>query len=206
MNQLKLFVNTSFTSPYAMSAFVALHEKGLTFDIATVDLKTKENKATGYSALSLTQRVPTLLHGDFALSESSAITEYLDEAFPGTKLYPQGLEHRARARQVQAWIRSDLMPIRIERSTDVVFYGVKKGPLSDEAKLAADNLFAVTEALLPEGADNLFGEWSIADTDLAVMLNRLIMHGDTVPERLIKYAAEQWRRPSVQRWLKLCVH
>jgi glutathione S-transferase len=206
MNQLKLFVNTGFTSPYAMSAFVALHEKGLTFDIATVDLKTKENKATGYSALSLTQRVPTLLHGDFALSESSAITEYLDEAFPGTKLYPQGLEHRARARQVQAWIRSDLMPIRIERSTDVVFYGVKKGPLSDEAKLAADNLFAVTEALLPEGADNLFGEWSIADTDLAVMLNRLIMHGDTVPERLIKYAAEQWRRPSVQRWLKLCVH
>lgn len=204
MNQLKLFVNAGFTSPYAMSAFVALHEKGLTFDIATVDLKAKENKTTGYSALSLTQRVPTLVHGDFALSESSAITEYLDEAFPGTKLYPQDLEHRARARQVQAWIRSDLMPIRNERSTDVVFYGVKKDPLTDEAKLAAANLFAVAEALLPEGTDNLFGKWSIADTDLAVMLNRLIMHGDAVPARLVKYAAHQWQRPSVQKWLTLC--
>lgn len=28
------------------------------------------------------------------------------------------------------------------------------------------------DRLLPDGQQNLFGEWSIADTDLAVMLNR----------------------------------
>ncbi|MGV8577848.1 glutathione transferase, partial [Pseudomonas aeruginosa] len=48
-----------------------------------------------------------------------------------------------------------------------------------------------------------FREWCIADTDLALMLNRLVMHGDPVPERLRHYAHKQWQRPSVQAWLAL---
>jgi glutathione S-transferase len=59
--------------------------------------------------------------------------------------------------------------------------------------------------LLPEGQQNLFGEWSIADTDLALMLNRLILNGDDVPERLKEYASFQWQRASVQLWLALSV-
>ena len=35
------------------------------------------------------------------------------------------------------------------------------------------------------------------------MLNRLVMHGDPVPERLRHYAHKQWQRPSVQAWLAL---
>jgi glutathione S-transferase len=29
------------------------------------------------------------------------------------------------------------------------------------------------------------------------------MNGDEVPPRLAAYAAAQWQRPSVQRWVKL---
>ncbi len=65
--------------------------------------------------------LPTLVHGDFALVESSAIAEYLEEAFPGAVLYPENLRDRARARQFQAWLRSDLMPLREERPTSVMF-------------------------------------------------------------------------------------
>lgn len=43
---------------------------------------------------------------------------------------------------------------------------------------------AAAERLLPAGRQNLFGEWCIADTDLAMMLNRLAQHGDGLPERL----------------------
>lgn len=59
------------------------------------------------------------------------------------------------------------------------------------------------EKLLSHGQDNLFREWCIADTDLALMLNRLVMHGDPVPERVRHYAHKQWQRPSVQAWLAL---
>jgi glutathione S-transferase len=200
-NHLTLYVDVQFASPYAMSAFVALHEKGLAFDLETLDLAKGANRERDYAAASLTQRVPSLVHGDFSLSESSAIAEYLDEAFPGTPLYPSDPHQRARARQIQAWLRSDLMPIREERNTQVIFYGVRRETLSAQAMAAAQTLFDAAQTLLHEGHDNLFGAWCIADTDLALMLNRLVLHGDAVPEKLAAYARRQWQRPSVQRWV-----
>ncbi|AHA66191.1 Glutathione S-transferase [Shigella dysenteriae 1617] len=95
-------------------------------------------------------------------------------------------------------MRSDLMPIREERPTDVVFAGAKKAPLTAEGKASAEKLFAMAEHLLVLGQPNLFGEWCIADTDLALMINRLVLHGDEVPERLVDYATFQWQRASVQ--------
>ena len=97
---LHLYVDSLFTSPYAMSVFVALREKGLAFETLTLDLDAGQTQAADYAQRSLTQRVPTLVDGDFALSESSAITEYLDQAYPETRVYPADVQQRARARQV----------------------------------------------------------------------------------------------------------
>jgi glutathione S-transferase len=100
-------------------------------------------------------------------------------------------------------LRSDLLPIRQERSTLVVFYGQTYGPLSQSAESAANKLIGAAQALLADNREYLFGEWSIADVDLAVMLNRLILNGDTVPTALVAYAKRQWQRPSVQEWVGL---
>jgi glutathione S-transferase len=198
---LLLYVDAQFASPYAMSVFVALREKGLSFEMSTIDLARNANHEPAFAATSLTRRVPTLVHDDFALSESSAITEYLDETFRGTPLYPTDPYRRARARQVQAWLRSDLMPIKMERSTECVFYGPSQTPLSAVALASIEKLFAVSEALLAAESENLFGDWCIADVDLALMLNRLILNDDPVPQRLVNYAKRQWQRPSVQSWV-----
>ncbi|WP_199338680.1 glutathione transferase [Nostoc sp. FACHB-145] len=130
---LLLYVDSQYVSPYALSAFVSLHEKALPFDIQTIDLAANAQNEPGFATKSLTRRVPTLIHDGFSLSESSAIAEYIDEVFPSTPLYPKEPQSRARAHQVQAWLRSDLAPIKQERSTEVIFYGVKKPPLSLEA-------------------------------------------------------------------------
>ena len=200
---LHLYVDSLFTSPYAMSVFVALREKGLAFETLTLDLDAGQNQAADYVQRSLTQRVPTLVDGDFALSESSAITEYLDQAYPETSVYPADVQQRARARQVQAWLRSDLLAIRQERSTLVVFCGQKRPPLSAEAQAAATKLISAAQALLADNREYLCGQWSIADVDLAVMLNRLILNGDAVPAQLVAYAQRQWLRPSVREWVEL---
>ncbi|MCW3479567.1 glutathione transferase [Neisseriaceae bacterium JH1-16] len=204
--KMLLYVDAQLASPYAMSAFVTLTEKQLPFEMHRVDLNTAEQLGPGYAAVSLTRRIPTLVDGDFRLSESSAITEYLEERFSAPTyrpVYPQAVRERALARQVQAWLRSDFMPIREERTTEVVFFGPTATPLSATARTSADKLFAAVEHLLPDGSANLFGEWCIADTELALMLNRLLLNGDAVPERLAAYARRQWQRPSVQRWLVL---
>jgi len=196
-----LYVDANFASPYALVCYVSLLEKGLTFDIETLNLAARAHQDGAFAATSITRRVPTLVHDGFALSESSAICEYLDETFEGTRLYPADPRDRARARQVQAWLRSDLMPIRDERPTFVVFNGAKRPALSVQAREQADKLFSAALALLDGRTDNLFGAWSIADVDLAMMLQRLIVLGDPVPGRLVEYATLQWRRPTVQQWI-----
>jgi glutathione S-transferase len=196
-----LYVDANFASPYALVAFVSLLEKGLTFDIETVDLVARAHQGLDFARTSITRRVPTLVHDDFSLSESSAICEYIDETFPGTRLYPADPRDRARARQIQAWVRSDLMPIRDERPTFVVFNGATRPALSAEALEAADKLFSGALRLLDGRTGNLFGDWSIADVDLAMMLQRLIALGDPVPQPLIDYATRQWRRPTLQQWI-----
>ncbi len=196
-----LYVDANFASPYALVVFVSLLEKGVAFDIESIDLVARAQQDPKFAGTSITRRVPTLVHDGFALSESSAICEYIDESFPGIRLYPADRRDRARARQVQAWLRSDLTPIREERPTFVVFNGATRPALSVDAREAAEKLFSAALILLDEHADNLFGEWSIADVDLAMMLQRLVVLGDPVPRRLVDYAKRQWSRPTVRQWV-----
>ena len=198
-----LYVDAQYASPYAMSVFVGLTEKGIPFDMQTLDLSAGANRTPDYAGTSLTQRVPALVDGAFHLSESSAITEYLDEVYPGTALYPAEPKAKARARQIQAWLRSDLLPIRQERSTEVLFYRPSDTPLSAAAEQATQKLFKAVDTLLVQGREHLFETWCIADVDLALMLNRLVLNGDAVPARLADYAKRQWERASVQAWVNL---
>ena len=207
IDKATLYVDSRFTSPYAMSVFVTLVEKGIPFDMKTVDLGARENYQDDYSDLSLTCRVPTLSNGDFHLSESSAITEYLDECYAQPdfpSVYPEGMQERARARQIQAWVRSDFLEIREERSTEVIFYSeINSTPLSEAASRSFSKLISGLDNVLKDGTYDLFGNWCIADTEAALMLNRLILNGDNVPPKFVEYADYQWQRPSVQQWVSL---
>ncbi|MDA8480589.1 glutathione transferase [Citrobacter sp. Awk 4] len=203
---ITLWSDANFFSPYVMSVYVALQEKGLPFTLKTVDLNNGEHLQPTWQGYALTRRVPVLEIEGFELSESSAIAEYLEDRFAPPqweRIYPLDLQKRARARQIQAWLRSDLMPIREERPTDVVFAGAKKDPLSEAGKASVAKLFETAGNLLAHGKPNLFGEWCIADSDLALMINRLRLQGDEVPELLAEYAAFQWQRASVQRFIAL---
>jgi glutathione S-transferase len=206
MAELRLSVDAYWTSPYAFSAFVALKEKGLSFDIETVALHKGEHRRKEALAASLTGRIPVLRHGGFSLSESSAIDEYLEDSFPSPghpRLFPADVQKRARARQLMAWLRSDLMPIRKERSTTGLFYkDIPVEPLSGAAEAAAGQLLDVAEALIPEGRHTLFGDFCIADADFALMLQRLLWTGYPAPDKVQAYADAQWGRPSVRDWLE----
>ncbi|HDL7377629.1 TPA: glutathione S-transferase N-terminal domain-containing protein, partial [Yersinia enterocolitica] len=76
-----LYTDADFFSPYAMSVYVSLTEKALPFTLNTIDLSAGENLGEEFGKLSATRRVPTLTIDNFRLSESSAISEYLEERF-----------------------------------------------------------------------------------------------------------------------------
>jgi len=201
-HNLKLYVDSQFASAWAMSAFVALEEKGLPFEVETLTLENREHRQGDYAKASLSMRVPMLQHGRFCLSESSAIAEYLDDCFDGPNVFPEDPQDRARARQIQAWLRSDFAALRSERDTTVLFRGPVVTELSLVARREAEMIFGVVEQLLDSGRSNLFGQWSIADTDLSAVINRLALNGDPVPETVETYARKHWNRPSVQAWVQ----
>lgn len=198
-----LYVDSKFFSPYAMSAYISLKAKNLNFEMRTVNLSTSQNKESSFKSLSITSRVPTLVTEDFSLSESSVISEYLEELYPTIRIYPTNIKERARARQIQAWLRSDFLPLRIERPTDTIFAKPTNVPLSTEAKESAEKLTKAVDLLLTGNKLNLFSEWSIADVDLSLMLKRLISNGDDVSTSIRNYVEHQWKFPAIQDWVKL---
>ncbi len=202
---ITLYGEPLWDSPYVFTAFVALREKGVDFEVREVDLDAGAHLGTDYGERSLTSRVPALDHDGFTLSESSAIVEYLDEAFPAprfVRLLPSGVRERARARQVMAWIRSDLLPLREERPTTTMFFERATKPLSAAAQASAGKLVRVSGTLLAGAATSLCGEWCVADADLAFMLHRLLLNGHEVPASIRAYAESQWRRPSVREFVE----
>lgn len=207
--EIRLYGNTPATSPYVMSVFVALEEKGLPYELELLDLGRGEQHRTEFVVKSVTNRVPTLRHGDVWLSESLAIIEYLEERFPPPEyvaLYPTDLAERARVRMVQGLLRSDFLVLREERSTDTIFQGAAIRPLSEEAEAARVRLVRIATAVVTEGQHSIARNFSIADVDLAIMLMRLVHNRDPVPDRLADYVKAIWQRPSVQKWLVLTRH
>lgn len=200
---LLLVAENRWDSPYVFSSWVALCEKGLAFDVREIALDEGEQRGAELSP-ALTARVPMLCHDGFWLAESGAIAEYLDEAFPDTRrMLPADLRERARARQLMHWLRSDLMALRVERSTETIFYDAPIAPLSAEAVQAAAKLERVTGALLAEAPaqGRLFASFSLVDAELAMMWMRLLHCGDPVPAAIAGYVRAQWARPSVQSFV-----
>ena len=206
---LILYGNSMWTSPYVLSSFVALTEKRLPFEVRVVALNEGAQRAPGYVQTSFTARVPALVDGDFSLSESSAIVEYLEDRWPApghAAVLPVELRERARARQIMAWVRSDLGALREERSAEYVFYPLDTlqpaAPLSPPARRALDKLVSVAERLIPADGGSMFGDWCIADTDLAMMLQRLVKTSEPLPHPLRLFAEREWQRASVQAFAK----
>jgi glutathione S-transferase len=201
----RLYGETLWISPYVFSSFVALQEKKVPFDVVEVALAEGAHLEPAYRDSSLTARVPAIEHAGFHLAESSAIAEYLDEALPApayVRLLPEGIRERARARQLMAWLRSDLGALREERSTVTMFYRFRLGALSGAAERDAQKLIRVAEQTIPADSGPLFGTWSLVDSELAFMLHRLLLNGEPVPARVRAYAESQWRRPSVRAFVE----
>jgi glutathione S-transferase len=204
MSRLVLYTDALWISPWVFTAFVALKEKGLEFEAHPISLEEDEQNQPRFRDPSITARVPALQHDDFWLAESMAIVDYLDEAFPdGARALPEDIRERARARQLLSWLRSDLAVLREQRSTATMFHEHQVKPLTDAATAAAAKLLRVADALVPHIRSTIApAGFSIADADLAFVLQRLILNDDDVPPRLRAYAELHWERPSIRAFVE----
>ncbi|MBV1900841.1 MAG: maleylacetoacetate isomerase [Kordiimonadaceae bacterium] len=103
-----------YRSSAAYRVRIALALKGLDYEYAAIDLlpRVSAHKKPEYLALNPQGRVPFLVDGAVKLSQSPAILEYLDEAYPAHPLLPKAVDERAYVRQLMNIIACDIHPLQ----------------------------------------------------------------------------------------------
>jgi glutathione S-transferase len=124
-------------SVYTRIARMALEEKGIAYRLEEVDVFADAGPPADYLALNPFATIPCLLHGDFVLYETSAITHYINEIAPTTDLQPSTPIERARMNQIIGMLdsycyRPMVWDVYVQRV--VVPAG---GGEADEARIAA---------------------------------------------------------------------
>jgi glutathione S-transferase len=202
--KLTLYAESGWVSPWVFHVMVALEEKRLPYQLELVPLPIPEADRARLRERAILPKVPVLVDGDAWITESLAISEYLAERYPAPerpRLFPADLVQRARARQIMSALRTGFFALREERPTTTIFGNPNAKPMSEKAKAEADELVRIASALIRPGATSMFGEWCIADADLALALRRLVANGDPVPQAVADYTAAQWARPSLQKFM-----
>lgn len=102
-----------YRSSCSYRARIALRFKGLEYEYIPVHLVRNggEQHRPEYAALNPQELVPTFIDGDFVLTQSMAIMEYLEEKYPKPSLMPKDAEQRAYVRQISLIQVADIHPI-----------------------------------------------------------------------------------------------
>ena len=158
-----LKLHSYFRSSASYRCRIALNLKGLPYELAFVHLVKDggQQLAPNYRALNPQGLLPTLEHDGRVLTQSLAIIEYLEEAWPEPSLLPGDAETRARVRAFALAIACDTGPVNNLR----VLRYLKRTLGQEQAAIdawyrhwAADGLKAC-EALLPAARHRYcFGE------------------------------------------------
>lgn len=98
---MKLYVN--LMSPNVRRVRLTAAVLGLSLEEKALDFAKGEHKAADYLALNPNGAVPTLVDGDFVLTESRAIMQYLAAKRPEANLFPADERARADITHWQFW-------------------------------------------------------------------------------------------------------
>ena len=141
----------------------ALHYKGIAFESVAVNLLKGEQNQEQYALLNPMSYVPSLSIDGESFSESIAILEWLEEAYPNPSLLPQDPRSRMRVRQLYQLIGSGVQPLQnlgVQR-----YFSKEKEKQLEYARHWIDKGFSAYETLLEKTKGSFsFGEsLSLAD-------------------------------------------
>ena len=114
-----MIVYDYFRSSAAFRLRIALNLKGLVPERRYIHLANNAHRTDEYRAVNPQGLVPYMIDDDgFALSQSLAIIEYLDETHPEPPLLPENIKDRAFVRAIAQIIACDIHPVNNKRILD----------------------------------------------------------------------------------------
>jgi glutathione S-transferase len=185
-------------SPFAWKVWLTLEHKGVPYEFKLLSFDAKDTKKPEFLKVNPRGQVPAILHDGFALYESGAICEYLEERFPHQPLLPMEPQARATVRRLAleaAHVSEADTPL-----FEATLFRLKDEPEDRAAIAAAQETvlkeLAIWDARLADGSgggDYLAGALSLADFTLyphVRALRRIDLRqpqnglGDRLPKRL----------------------
>jgi maleylacetoacetate isomerase len=100
-----------FRSSTSYRVRIALHLKNIAFEAIPINLLKSEQRSADYLEINPLGGVPALVDGDFVLSQSLAILNYLDNLNPAPSLAPGDAKDQAFVRQIALSIAEDIHPL-----------------------------------------------------------------------------------------------
>lgn len=170
--------------PFVQRVAIALNQKSIAYEIEYIELS---NPPNWFLELSPFKKVPLLQVGNQALLDSTAINEYLEDAYPN-KLHPSNLVLRATNR---SWIEHS------NQCTWSAFHLSVKETEKEFIEIR-DNLFEQFDKLEPSIKGRPFfngADFSLVDASYAPLLQRLDFLNEIKPGVLDKL-----RHPKIVAW------
>ncbi|WP_025597303.1 maleylacetoacetate isomerase [Burkholderia sp. WSM2230] len=180
-----------FNSSTSYRVRIALALKGIETNFHGVNIRVGEHRAADYvAAVNPSASVPAIVEGDFALGQSLAIIDWLDNVYPEPRLMPADPTVRARVLEFSDLIACDIHPVNNLRVLKYLTDVVKVTPGQKDAwykHWIAEGL-AAAERLLTRAARMHEGPWcfgaepTLADVCLVPQIaNAQRMGCDTSP-------------------------
>ena len=191
-----------------MRPWVLMRQLGLPFEEIKLRFDFSEGSAfrLAVARVSPARTVPVLLHDGFAVWDTLAIVETLNELFPGRGVWPASAPNRARARSLCAEMHAGFgalrshCPMNIEASLPDV--GAKVWAENERMRREVARIEAMwAEALLHSGGPFLFGDFSAADAFYAPVVMRLRCYALPVSDSTLAYMARITAAPGVAAWV-----
>lgn len=180
----------------SLADHIALAETGLGYELAKVDLKSKQVGGGGdYAAINPKGYVPALeLDDGTVLTENIAVLSYIADRV-GTMMPPSGVAH-FRALEMLAYVSTE-----IHKNFKPFFNPASSEAEKDEAKTILAKRFGFAADRLGDKPFLLGDEIGVADCYLFVMLLWAAKNAIDIPEALGAFRDRMKARPAVKRAL-----
>jgi maleylacetoacetate isomerase len=137
---------------------IALNLKGLSYETRSYKLRAGEQRSAEYLAINPAGFVPTLEADGRVLTQSLAIIDWLDAAYPEPRLIPSDPDERARALSMALIIACDIHPLNNLRVLQYLEQDLDIGEAARNSWYATwvRSGFAALEAMLAEAPGTEF--------------------------------------------------
>jgi len=174
-----------------------LEEVGAAYEQINIDMRAGEHRSEDFLKLNPTGQVPVLRDGDFILTESLAINDYLAEKFK-PEMAGTTPEERARVCQWSLWAIFNIQKYFSDIAMETVWFNTNNDYVVSKAQQGLERFLPIMEKRLSETKYLAGDTFTIADINVGAGMGyaKYINYDLSKYPNIVKWMSEITSRPA----------